>query len=66
MKDRYYGKNDPVAQKILNKAKTTLSPLTPPADPSIVSKSLVYSYEITHIYHRHHYLLVILMILLQK
>lgn len=36
IKDRYYGRNDPVAKKILRQNATTLG-LQPPEDQSIVS-----------------------------
>eukprot|EP00163_Fabomonas_tropica_P018326 TRINITY_DN32611_c0_g1_i1.p1 TRINITY_DN32611_c0_g1~~TRINITY_DN32611_c0_g1_i1.p1 ORF type:complete len:366 (-),score=51.55 TRINITY_DN32611_c0_g1_i1:130-1227(-) len=35
MKDRYYGTNDPVAAKMLNRIQNKASDLTPPADPLI-------------------------------
>uniref|UniRef100_A0A914LIK7 Pre-mRNA-splicing factor RBM22 n=2 Tax=Meloidogyne TaxID=189290 RepID=A0A914LIK7_MELIC len=36
LRDRYYGSNDPVADKLLNRAKA-LPKLTPPDDPSITT-----------------------------
>ncbi|RKP10518.1 putative cell wall organization and biogenesis-related protein [Thamnocephalis sphaerospora] len=37
MRDRYYGKNDPVARKIMGKAKGFMSSLAPPDDQTITS-----------------------------
>uniref|UniRef100_A0A914GTG7 Pre-mRNA-splicing factor RBM22 n=1 Tax=Globodera rostochiensis TaxID=31243 RepID=A0A914GTG7_GLORO len=36
MRDRYYGTNDPVAEKLMNRAKA-MPKLTPPEDPSITT-----------------------------
>ena len=36
MRDRYYGSNDPVADKLMNRAKA-MPKLTPPEDPSITT-----------------------------
>lgn len=36
MKDRYYGTKDPVAEKLLNRAKA-LPKLTPPEDSSVTT-----------------------------
>jgi pre-mRNA-splicing factor RBM22/SLT11 len=38
IRDRFYGKNDPVAKSILNKSKGVLASLAPPSDQSIVSE----------------------------
>ncbi|KAI8054703.1 hypothetical protein BDF22DRAFT_680593 [Syncephalis plumigaleata] len=37
IKDRFYGKNDPVAKSIMNKSKGFLASLAPPSDQSITS-----------------------------
>lgn len=39
IQDRYHGKNDPVAQKLLGRIQKS-SPLQPPADKTIVSKTV--------------------------